>query len=350
MFGSRTVGFGLVILLILLTGGNPPVGSAAEGQLSADAFSGDTYQTDEPIFRFPETGIPGARRTQRTYPADPVSDIQWSAGMTGVSDIQTAFNTARKEENIQLGTDIPMMTLPSQSQWDALTDGEKMLWLINRERIDRGVDPLHGLEINVASVAQYYADYLLDNDKWGHYEDGRDPWERLDGNPKIGACRDFLSVAENLAVFMTTGSSIPLPIERSVYLWMYDDGTCCAWGHRHAILWYPYNDNGGTPDMEGFLGVGRASGAYTDWDLKDWNYAEMIVMNVFDPCSAWDYSAETLAGDINGIAGLDLGDAILVLQILAGMTGFTVNLDGEISGDFRIGLEEALYVLRVLAQ
>ncbi len=73
-------------------------------------------------------------------------------------------------------------------------------------------------------------------------------------------------------------------------------------------------------------------------------------MNVFDLCSTWDYSAETLAGDINGIAGLDLGDAILALQISASMTGLTVNLNGEATGDFRIGLEEALYVLRMLAQ
>ena len=246
------------------------------------------YQTDEPISRFAkEKGLIGTLDAGN-YPADPISDIVWSAGTSGVSDIQEAFNAARQAENSQLGISIPMLTLPSQSEWDMKSDGEKALWLINRERIDRGIEPLHGLEENITSVAQSYAQYLIDNDAWGHDADGYSPWERLDLNEAINACQDFLNVAENLAVFMTTGSSIPLPIERSVFNWMYDDGDCCTWGHRHAILWYPYNDNSGTSGMEGFLGIGRASGPYTEW-----NFAEMIVMNVFDPCSNWNYEASS---------------------------------------------------------
>jgi len=221
---------------------------------------------------------------RKSYPNSPKSDIEWSAGLSGVADIQTAFNNARQTENSQLGTSVPMLTLPSQSQWDSMTDGEKALWLINRERIDRGVLPLHGLEKNTTSVAQYYAQYLIDNDAWGHEEDGKSPWDRLNSNSAINNCHDFLNVAENLAVFMTSGASIPLPIERSVFNWMYNDGTCCTWGHRHAILWYPYNDNSGTSGMEGFLGIGRASGHYSNW-----NFAEMIVMNIFDPCPTWKY-------------------------------------------------------------
>lgn len=226
-----------------------------------------------------------------SYPPDPTSDIPWSAGTAGVADIQAAFNTARAAENRQLGTSIPMLTLPGQTTWSAMSDSDKALWLINRERIDRGVTPLHGLENNVGGVAQYYADYLLDNNTWGHTADGRDPWRRLSDNPTIGACQDFLSVAENLAVFVTSGSSIALPIERSIYMWMYDDGDCCNWGHRHAILWYPYNDNSGPSGREGFLGIGRANGGpYRGSFSQSWPFAEIIVMNVFDPCASWVYA------------------------------------------------------------
>ena len=128
----------------------------------------------------------------------------------------------------QLGTTLPVLTLPIQAEWDAMDEAEKALWLINQERSDRGIDPLEQIEANVTAVAQTYADYLLDNDAWGHYEDGRSPWDRLQDNPEIGACYDNLSVAENLAVFVSTGS-IPLPVERSVYMWMYDDaGSICG--------------------------------------------------------------------------------------------------------------------------
>lgn len=86
-----------------------------------------------------------------SYPPDPTSDIAWSAGTSGVADIQAAFNNARTQENAQLGLNLPMLSLPSQSAWDAMSNGEKALWLINAERVDRGVTPLHGIETPLAS-------------------------------------------------------------------------------------------------------------------------------------------------------------------------------------------------------
>ncbi len=237
--------------------------------------------------------------TPDAYPPDPTADIPWSSGISGVVDIQSAFNAARTAENAQLGLALPAMTLPSQATWNTKTDNEKALWLINQERTARGVAPLHGTEANVTSVAQYYANYLLTNDVFGHEEDGRDPWERLNANPAIGACHDFLNVAENLSVFVTSGSSIPLPVERSVYGWMYDDAGS-GWGHRHAILWYPYNDNSGTAGMEGFVGIGRAEGGpYQGPFSNSWPTASIVVMNVFDPCSSWNYGSVTPPGAFN---------------------------------------------------
>jgi uncharacterized protein YkwD len=216
------------------------------------------------------------------FSADPTSDTPWPySSESTVADIQSRFNTARTNENGQLGSALPMLVLPSQSEWNALSQGEKALWLINRERIDRGIDPLHGIEENVTQVAQAYAQYLLDHDAFAHDADGRTPWDRLDSNPAIGACHDFLNVAENLAVLW---GGWTLPVERSVYMWMYDDSGS-GWGHRHAILWYPYNDNSGPSGKEGFMGIGVASGEHQGWSDSD-----IIVMDVFDPCASWSYS------------------------------------------------------------
>ena len=231
-----------------------------------------------------------------SYPSDPTSDIPWSSGVSGVLDIQAAFNYARTRENAQLGLSMPMMILPSQSEWDGMSDAEKALWLINRERVDRNLAPLENVEFNVTDVAQNYANYLFDNNTWGHTADGLSPWQRLNDNPSIGACHDNLSVAENIAAFVTSGSSISLPLERAIYMFLYEDMTCCNWGHRHTILWYPYNDNSGQTGMEGFLGIGRATGGpYQGPFSKPWPHAEIIVMNVFDPCTDWDYSVTTFA-------------------------------------------------------
>jgi hypothetical protein len=234
---------------------------------------------------------------ERNVPDDPNSDIAWSGGMSGIADIQAAFNNARTQENSQLGLSIPPMTLPSQGEWDGMSDSDKAFWLSNRERIDRGVHPMHGVEANVESVAEYYANYLLDNDAWGHTADGNTPPGRLNDNPAIGACHDFLPVSENLAAFMSSGPAIPLPVERSVYGWMYVDASS-GWGHRHAILYYPYTDNSGPAGKEGFMGIGRASGG--PW--QGWPVAEVVVMNVFDPCATWVYDDEIFSD------GFETGD------------------------------------------
>ena len=73
----------------------------------------------------------------------------------------------------------------------------------------------------------------VDHNQWGDDADGHDPWCRLNANPAIGACHDFLNGAENLAAFVASGTSIPLPVERSDYMWMYDDSGS-SWGHRHG--------------------------------------------------------------------------------------------------------------------
>ena len=203
-----------------------------------------------------------------------------------MADIQGAFNNARSVENTQLGTSVPPMVLPGQAAWDAMSENQRALWLINRERVDRGVHPMHAWEPNVTGVAQDYAQYLLDNNKTGHEADGKDPWTRLEENPAINACHDFLSIVENLAYFWSSAPNISLPLERAFYNWMYKDNGS-SWGHRHMLLWYPYNDNSGTVGMEGFLGFGHTSGPHNGWD-----YGEILVLNVFDPCVSWSYGLD----------------------------------------------------------
>ncbi|NJN65640.1 MAG: CAP domain-containing protein [Chloroflexaceae bacterium] len=225
-------------------------------------------------------------------PPDPTEDIAWSGGTSGVAAIETAWNHARTMENEQLGTTLPMLTLPAQDGWDQMSSGQKALWLINRERTDRGVLPLSSLEPNITDVSQTYAQYLLDHQVWGHSEDGRTPPERIAANPTIGACQDSLRVSENLAYFASR-SAVDLPLERAVYEWMYADGDCCGWFHRRTILWNAYHDNSGPQGQEGFLGIGHVTGPYLGYP-----YAHIIVMDVFDPCATWEYNTSSVPGTV----------------------------------------------------
>ena len=245
-------------------------------------------------------------------------DIKWNTNFNGVTDIMNAFNAARRAEEQQLGLPanaLGNLVLPSQTVWAGMSDDAKALFLINAERTARnnmqpGVLglPYAGVERHVDEVARDYAQLLHDLSKTGHYQpsnnpDVDNPSKRLDNG--VGAsCREFLSRSENLAYFSAYSSqpigasSVPLPLERAIYAWIYDDSTS-QWGHREAVLLqdttltnnpWGYHNNNGSAAHEGFLGFHvLGSTSYKPFGEPPANmpysYGVAIVMNIYDPLS-----------------------------------------------------------------
>ncbi|MBN8587488.1 MAG: hypothetical protein J0L94_04110 [Rhodothermia bacterium] len=249
---------------------------------------------------------------QAQSPPDLDTDITWSAGFATVSDIATAFNAGRRGEETQksLTTNIlGSLTMPSQATWDAMSINEKGLYLVNAERIARaGVNyggtvvkglPLEGVNTEVTTTSQSYADYLISVNQFSHnatpaHPLGSGPFDRV-ANTIPSNCREFISYSENLAAFWTSGSANPLAVERAVYGWIYDD-SISSWGHRRAVLVQDYiiggtsgdatgfDDNYGATGSEGFIGFGIANGAsYNPFSFAGMNMGTVVVMMIFDP-------------------------------------------------------------------
>jgi uncharacterized protein YkwD len=215
-----------------------------------------------------------------SYPA-PVS---WTAGSSSVGSIEIAFNIARAGDS----TVTTLLKLPRQETWDTMNDQEKALYLLNKERYDRGLKPFEGYTADVTGVAQNYAQLLYNTGTFGHEEDGT-PWERLDRVQVIADNRDFFTYAENLAVFAALNAYTEEPIVRSVYNWIYDDAGS-FWGHRKFCLAKNLNVNSGENGKEGLIGIGIVQG--TNYTYSNWQgyYSTVVVMDAFDPSSTWDHS------------------------------------------------------------
>ena len=246
------------------------------------------------------------------------ANIAWKTGFATINDIMAAYNNARRLEEIQLGlamNKLGNLVLPAQTVWNGMSDDAKALFLINAERTARvnmkpgvGGLPLAGIESHVDAVAQAYAQLLHDTDTTGHYQPSGNstidsPFKRIPA--KVGSsCMEFMSRAENLAYFSVSStapvsaSNIPMPLERAIYAWIYDDASS-SWGHREAVLLqetplsnptqlWGYKNNNGSSAHEGFLGfhvVG--STGYTPFGKPTYpySYGVAVVMNVFDPVS-----------------------------------------------------------------
>jgi len=60
--------------------------------------------------------------------------------------------------------------------------------------------------------------------------------------------------------------------------------------------------------------------------------------------------AKPAMGDVNGDGKVDLADAILALQVLAGLNPPDVNIGADVNNDGKIGLEEVIYILQKVAE
>ncbi len=245
-------------------------------------------------------------------PPDLTDDIAWSAGTSTVTDITNAFNAGRRGEETQLGLTsnvLGNLVMPSQATWDAMSFNAKGLYLVNAERTARanvnyggtvvkGL-PLEGINDELTTTAQSYADYLITVNQFTHtatpaHSLGLDPFTRVE-NTIPANCREFIAYSENLAAFWTSGSSNPLPIERAIFGWIYEDKNS-SWGHRRLVLIQDFqlggslgdtsgfDNNYGSSTSEGFLGFAVANdAAYNPFGFMGMNMGTVIVMLIFDP-------------------------------------------------------------------
>jgi len=58
---------------------------------------------------------------------------------------------------------------------------------------------------------------------------------------------------------------------------------------------------------------------------------------------------EILGGDVNGDGTVDIIDAVLTLQLLAGRAAPETFINADINNDYRTGLPEALYIMGIIS-
>ncbi len=209
------------------------------------------------------------------------TDIEYSSNGNGVTNIANAFNYAR-------GIDSTIHTnliMPSQNIWNSMSNQEKGLYLVNKERYDRGLKPFEGINPSVVTIAGNYAQLLYDRGTFGHNENGS-PWDRLNRVSTIKNNKDFFAYGENL--YVSAGTTYTMdPIAKAIYGWIYSDSGS-NYGHRNFCLAKGLNDNSGDEGVEGLIGFGVKRG--DDYEYYSGWKSTIIVMNGFDPSSSWNHS------------------------------------------------------------
>ena len=239
------------------------------------------------------------RDFQDRYVDRHVADIPWPQAKKykplSVTEIEQIFTTARLKDP----TVSKPMILPPQHIWDSMQSAEKVLYLVNKARCDRGIKPYEGLDPTINSIAQSYAQFLSQHPDLykqnPHEADGKTPFERMqqEGGVRVGDNADFFQYGENIATFAvgTSSSNYPTVYEseaKAVYGWLYEDvkGQARPYGHRQFLLANKLIENAGEVGAEGLIGIGTALRQYYEAGYY-WS-EEVIVMDGFDPNKTWD--------------------------------------------------------------
>ncbi len=207
-----------------------------------------------------------------------------------VRDIETLFNHAHDNDP----SISQKMTLPNQATWDAFTESQKVLYLVNSERCARGIRLYEGIDPNVQEKAtKPYAIFISNHESTfltqPHTADGTTLKQRLENQGGVVLGNNATYIAENIAEFGIAYSSGYNPVyasaAKSVYGWMYLD-KAEGYGHREFVLKTGFDDDSGINNQEGLISV------YTSQlQIKDsqgfWTKT-FTVMDGFDPRPNWD--------------------------------------------------------------
>ncbi|PID45641.1 MAG: hypothetical protein CSB47_07565 [Proteobacteria bacterium] len=252
-----------------------------------------------------------------------MDDRPWSnkqnnvaADKFSVADIKAEFDAAREMDP----TIKEKLRMPTQEVWDSYSSSQKILYLVNSERCDRGLVPFEGIDPRMVTTAQEWADKMTEEDFFSHGKEGTSNYytARIADsgvNTADGGNADFLAQGENLAFFDKyfpgVDPEIGEPEAQSVYNWMYNDREATRsnpaepseYGHRTFITITglknnyaaPGNDSGG--DTEGLLGGAIKNSAVSDYthDADGKTYRKRtvkIVMHAFDPSTSYEPKAD----------------------------------------------------------
>ncbi|MDA3896745.1 MAG: DUF1566 domain-containing protein [Desulfobacteraceae bacterium] len=105
-------------------------------------------------------------------------------------------------------------------------------------------------------------------------------------------------------------------------------------------VFLPDIDPSSTTDPE----IADTDGDTFDDGFEDINHNGQIDVGEYDPNNPGSFPG--MMGDIDGEMNLNLRDAVLALQIAAGLdVGQSIFLTADVNGDGKVGLEEAIYIM-----
>jgi len=278
-----------------------------------------------------------------------------------LQDIEGKFNLARSHENLETNSNLPNFSFPNN--WEKYSVVKKIKWLVDKERKDRHQIALDNINTKLNKLSKQSSKHLVDGL-------GSDITSLNEGASVLLLNNDFYiedieqadlkNNKENLEVnqlitLIKDVKNIPV-VEMLFFNWIYADSDN-DWINREFVLSTKFNENGGDPYKEGFIGASLMN--FSLLGQKDNLYA--LSVQFYDPDINWNYGIRT-----NTFESLDFkvitSEGMMMLNIdevsdslsvevynLLGQQVLEQKLDYGVNNSFPIDGPKGYYLVKVTA-
>lgn len=153
---------------------------------------------------------------------------------------------------------------------------------------------------------------------------------------------NFIAVTSDSAVISLIEDQLDLPeADRNLHITgplEFGDG-----GHNTGRIWHFVPNQWTLAEMSVEMCDGLPSAV--DADLSYW----LDTAETFCPWDSYVLREIIYLGDIDDSGDVDLKDLMIVMKVLAGKDAEVATIEADADGDFKIGLLEAVYILRKLS-
>ena len=251
----------------------------------------------------------------------------WSYGSGGVGTGTVSNVTLRG--NTIINFEDPNQPFRGELQGIGLFDGMFENWVVENNLII--TNHWHGISFYGAINCKIINNTVVDNDN----SPSPVPWimvnDHKDGTPSSGVIvRNNISTDYSLTGGFTEDHNIEIAMSEAPAHFVNPAG---GMGDYHLIAASPAIDAGSGDDAPNvdIDNVARPQGA--GWDIGAYEYAEN----------------SSVPGDVDRSGSVDLADVVVTLQVLTEDTA-AAHSDGDVNGDNKIGLEEAIFGLRIVSE
>lgn len=278
-----------------------------------------------------------------------------------ISDIESKYNLARDHEHIETSIRLPEFKFPNN--WFEYTPENKIKWLVDKERKDRGQYGLECVNNDISRLSKEssreFFDSLLKSNLGLESRSNlllRSETFVIKGKLHDNLSRNSEILDNNQLMAIVKDAEDVHVLEMLFFNWIYADSKS-DWNNRDFILNTRFNENGGNPYAEGFIGASLLKFPVIGAEKQ----IKVLTIQFYDPGENWNYGIKEINKDFidfnlyasEGVLNLKVSEVSDSLKVkiynLLGQQILSEEIESGVNNSYLVDGTTGYYLVKIIA-